>query len=59
MKIELRILDPLFFFFFFASTILNFVEFLSLFYNYFMKNNSFVAFFDFMVSLKRFVKTIL
>lgn len=57
MKIELRILDP--FFFFFASTILNFVEFLSLFYNYFMKNNSSVAFFDFMASLKRFVKTIL
>lgn len=58
MKIELRILDPLFFFFF-AGTILNFVEFLSLFYNYFMKNNSSVAFFDFMASLKRFVKTIL
>lgn len=55
MKIELKILDP----FFFASTILNFVKFLSLFYNYFMKNNSSVAFFDFMVSLKRFVKTIL
>lgn len=34
MKVELDL------FFFFAKAILNFVGFLSLFYNYFMKNNS-------------------